>query len=287
LKTLPYILHALSPLHAGTGHAIGGIDLPIARYRATSIPYVPGSTLKGVLRDRRDTAGEHPDVLQAVFGPVTERADENAGALTIGDARLLALPVRSFRGTFAWATSPLLLDLGRRDLAGRPGLPAALPQTGDDRRARVAEAGPTPADRSLLLLDTGVAGKDKIVLEDVDLDAHHDAAATAWATFLAACVFDPAGQDRRAFQRRFVVLDDDTMTLLWETGTQVDVRVSLDATTRTAKDGQLWSEESLPAETLLVGLAAADRGRLERHPMTDDQVLAAGLPGAEDLQVGG
>ena len=45
-------LRALSPLHAGTGQGIGAIDLPIAREKATGIPYLPGSSLKGVLRDR-------------------------------------------------------------------------------------------------------------------------------------------------------------------------------------------------------------------------------------------
>ena len=43
--------HALSPLHAGTGQGIGVIDLPIAREKATGIPYLPGSSLKGTLRD--------------------------------------------------------------------------------------------------------------------------------------------------------------------------------------------------------------------------------------------
>ena len=38
-------LHALSPLHAGTGQGIGAIDLPIAREKATGIPYLPGSSL--------------------------------------------------------------------------------------------------------------------------------------------------------------------------------------------------------------------------------------------------
>ena len=40
----------------------------------------------------------------------------HAGALVVGDARLLALPVRSFKGTFAFVTSPLLLRLAKRDL---------------------------------------------------------------------------------------------------------------------------------------------------------------------------
>jgi CRISPR-associated protein Cmr4 len=87
--------------------------LPTARYKATGIPFVPGSSIKGVLRDARRTVDRHKT--EAVFGPSDDPA-AHAGTLVVGDARLLALPVRSFRGTFAWTTSPLLLTLAKRDL---------------------------------------------------------------------------------------------------------------------------------------------------------------------------
>ena len=51
MNTRIFHLHALSALHVGTGQSIGAIDLPIARSRATNLPLVPGSALKGVLRD--------------------------------------------------------------------------------------------------------------------------------------------------------------------------------------------------------------------------------------------
>ena len=41
------LVETLSPLHAGTGQGIGVIDQPIAREKATGIPFVPGSSLKG------------------------------------------------------------------------------------------------------------------------------------------------------------------------------------------------------------------------------------------------
>jgi CRISPR-associated protein Cmr4 len=51
MERRPYLLHALSPLHAGTGQAVDIVDLPIARMESTRIPLVPGSSIKGVLRD--------------------------------------------------------------------------------------------------------------------------------------------------------------------------------------------------------------------------------------------
>jgi CRISPR-associated protein Cmr4 len=44
-------VHALSSLHAGTGQGVGTIDLPIARERATDLPVIPGSSIKGCLRE--------------------------------------------------------------------------------------------------------------------------------------------------------------------------------------------------------------------------------------------
>ncbi|MBQ3620098.1 MAG: hypothetical protein II940_00285, partial [Methanosarcinaceae archaeon] len=46
-----YFIHALSPLHAGTGQGTGVIDLPIAREKATNIPIFPASSLKGAMRE--------------------------------------------------------------------------------------------------------------------------------------------------------------------------------------------------------------------------------------------
>lgn len=115
-------LHALSPLHAGTGQGIGAIDLPIAREKATGIPYLPGSSLKGVLRDRASAWDR--DTLFAVFGPDTENASEHAGAVQVGDAKLLLLPVRSLYGVFALVASPYLLERFRREAPhGGPSAP--------------------------------------------------------------------------------------------------------------------------------------------------------------------
>jgi len=263
MNSRPFLIHALSPLHAGTGHAADVIDLPIARMKATGIPFLPGSSIKGVLRDAR--RAKDREKTEAVFGPSDEPA-AHAGALVVGDARLLALPVRSFRGTFAWTTSPLLLTLAKRDLE-ETSLP--IPSiTG--RGARVANG-------SCLLR------KDKLYLEDLDLPATESHEATAWARRLAP--FASPGDD--IFTKRFAVVDDDTMAFLCETATQVDARVRVDETTRTVASGALWLEESLPPESLLIGILAADRSRRRGVDMTPDDVLSFALPGEEIHQLGG
>lgn len=77
------------------------------------------------------------------------------------------------------------------------------------------------------------------------------------------------------------------MTFLWETGTQVDTRVRINPETRTVARGALWAEESLPPETLLVGLTSADRSRRDKKDMRPSEVLDAVLGEERTLQFGG
>src|SRR6266581_7347401 len=107
-------VHALSPLHAGTGQGASVIDLPIAREKATGLPFLPGSSLKGTLRAR--CSGQN---CPKVFGPDAAeiQTDSNqASAAQFSDQRLLLLPVRSLVGTFAWVTSPYVLCRLARDI---------------------------------------------------------------------------------------------------------------------------------------------------------------------------
>jgi CRISPR-associated protein Cmr4 len=267
MKTQAFLVHALSPLHAGTGQALDVVDLPIARMKATGIPYVPGSSIKGVLRDVRKSAAGNDERALAVFGPEAPNAADHAGALVVGDARLLALPVRSFRGVFAWVTSPLLLTLAKRDFEGLGNLPSVPSIQG--RGARVS--------------GNCCLYQNRLYLEDIDLDVHQSPDVDHWAKWLAPYVVD--GDDY--FSKRLVVVDDETMTFLCETATQVDARVRLVPETGTAASGALWYEESLPPETLLIGLLVGDRSRRKSAPMTSDEVLRFALNNKEVLQLGG
>lgn len=267
----PFLVHALSPLHPGTGQAADVIDLPIARMRATGIPFIPGSSIKGVLRDvRKPESGDHSR-WTAVFGPETSSAHEHSGAIVVSDARLLALPVRSFRGTFAFVTSPLLLRLAIRDLgADWPSVPAV-----QDTRCLVtsnSRLSQTTNDRTV------------VYLEDLDLPCTMDPDVTAWADKLAGYI-DP--ENPTYLTSRFAVVDDETMTFLWETATQVDTRIRINPDTGTVAKGQLWTEESLPSETLLVGVLGADRSRKAGVVMEPSEVIDFALPAAETLQFGG
>jgi CRISPR-associated protein Cmr4 len=235
------VVHARSPLHAGTGQAAAAVDLPIARDRATGFPLLPGSSIKGALRARARTA--LPAQYTRMFGPETENASDHAGALTISDARLLLMPVRSVAGTFAWVTSPYLLASFAREakLVGFDRLWAA-PSVANERALVAADT----------LLGVDYDGKKKVVLEEFDLN-REDGAAIEVANALAPLVFADA-EWQTMLKRRLCIVHDDTMGFLSQHATEIVTRVSIDPTTGTAKAGQLWSEENLPAESVLVSL---------------------------------
>jgi CRISPR-associated protein Cmr4 len=288
-----FLIHCLSPLHAGAGQEGGIIDLPIARMRSTGIPILPGSSIKGVLREQACVAARgKPDAqshVSAVFGPDSDAADKHAGALVLGDARLVALPVRSFRGVFAWATCPLLLQLAARDLQAAlvdpPGLPdpadGALchPRTPLMHPRAAYTSGEGPASRSEEMRD------GMIYLEELDLRARTEPLVARWAQLLTRRL-----DAEQLLGWRLTVIPDDAMAFLWETATQVDTRVRIDQTSGTVAEGALWLEESLPPDTLLIGLAAADRSRdgskLNGREVADIALGTAGGPQLT-LQLGG
>lgn len=267
-------LYALSSLHCGTGQSMGVIDLPIARARASQFPIVPGSSLRGVLRQQ--ITEQNPKVARALFGPksIASNADAFAGALAIDDAHLLALPVRCLAGIVSYVTAPFILKRYARDLelAGNtlPGLPEA-PSGGE---ARVTAS-------SVNCLD------GKLVLEDLDLLVKQDASLEKVAGRVARHIHPENPDARDDLHNRFALVPDDIMSFLAETATEVRARIAIDPSTGTVRKGALWYEENLPAETLLWGMLALSPSNDGRHSGSPNE-LAPYLSDASGLlQLGG
>ncbi|HKZ78453.1 MAG TPA: type III-B CRISPR module RAMP protein Cmr4 [Pyrinomonadaceae bacterium] len=249
--------HAISPLHAGTGQGVGAIDLPIAREKATGIPYLPGSSVKGTLRD---LCKESKDKKEAVYGPETTNADEFAGAAQFADQRLLMLPIRSLSGTFAWVTSPYLLKRFLRDAKdSNAGVATAkIAQLSvssvDDKKAVVVKASSGSPECALKLK---VENVNKVVLEDLDLETTEEDWATNWAQFIGPAVFDES-EWQTMFSQRFCVVSDNVLSFLLDTATEITARIKLrDDGLKTVQKGGLWYEEALPTETILYGFVLA------------------------------
>ena len=267
-----FYLHALSPLHCGTGQSGGVVDLPIARARASQLPIVPSSSLRGVLRQRvTDTDAE---AAKTLFGPRSIRNDQDAfaGALTIGDGHLLLLPVRCLAGVVSYVTSPFILKTYARDLA-------LAGESGIEFSEELAPGTAEVVDDTASLVDR------TLVLEDLDLKASKNPALTALAKRVARAVHptDPAAQGDLA--RRVALVPDEIMSFLAETATEIRARIAVDTETGTVRQGALWYEENLPAESVLWGISALSdpRGRGNASLSAKlDQAVGGAL-----LQVGG
>jgi CRISPR-associated protein Cmr4 len=248
-KTRIFWLHALTPLHVGAGRGVGYIDLPIMREKVTDWPLVPGSAVKGVLRDHHEE--KKTPHLDAAFGMGGDE-HANSGSLVFTDARIVCLPVRSLYGTFAWCTSSMALQRLARDLK----LDGVSNSEGPKSIPGESEVW-VPNGVASKLKDEGSGGK--AFLEDLDFEARENDDAEKWAKHLAGQVFAGDKPWQHAFIERFAILPDNAFDFLCKTGTEVAARVRINAYTKTVDAGALWYEESLPTETILGGLVWCDR----------------------------
>jgi len=267
-------LHALSALHCGTGQSAGVVDLPIARARATNLPLVPGSSLRGVARE--EVTARDKKAAVTLFGPERIEGDTQsfAGSLAIGDAHLLALPVRALAGIVCFATSPFILKRYARDR-----ISANLPS--------LSEPPTPPAGTALVSAGSVNQSGQTLVLEDLDIPAQEDAAAKTWAEAIAQTVHPTDSGAQSDLVTRFAILPDDILGFLAETATEVRARIAINPETGTVKRGALWYEENLPAETLLWGVYALSAS-MNKEDQRAAQDLAKCLPPSGTLlQLGG
>lgn len=277
MKAKLLFTHTLTPLYPGTGQGSGVIDLPIAREIATNIPYLPGSSLKGVLRDEC----KDETLCKTLFGPETKNiSDSNsqAGVLQFTDQRLLLLPVRSLSGTFAWVTAPFVLQRFKRTLThlNIKDAPSGIPQPAKDEAHTAHGSG----------LPLTIGQNKQVILEDLDFTAVTDQQpVTDWAGWLGKCLFpdDKKGEGwRKTLSEKLCVLHDDRYSFLLETATEVIARNVLDEN-KTSEN--LWYEEALPAESILEGLVIAQVIGKSDNPdtaLTEMVKLTKGL-----IQLGG
>lgn len=243
-------LLAETPVHAGTGTQLGVVDLPIQRERHTEWPTIYGSGIKGVLRDHaeREWGADNRDVT-AVFGPATEKAsqgesDRFAGAFAVSDARVLLFPVRTIGPAFAWVTCPLALARLVRDAAAC-GL-------------EVPTVDETPSAEEAVVSSGWRWGKEKLLIEEFDYKARCSVSLAKLGDWLASHLLpsDPAYAYWHDLARcALVMVAEGEFRDFVRHATEVVTRVRL-GKGKTVERGALWTEENLPADTLLYSLAA-------------------------------
>ena len=275
-QTALLLLTSETPLHAGAGQSVDGIDLPIQREVHTDWPCVFGSAVKGALRAHAEQRMEPKSTaITDLFGPdhggAQERDTSHAGALLVGDATLLALPVRSLQSSFKWVTCPQAITRFART-AERLGLALTLPA--------ISQPAPDKAQGQ---------GDAKLFLEEFRFEQSPDACIGALAKALAP--LSGGALDEATLVQRLVVVHDDIFSFLARNATSVQPHIAIKSDTKTVKDGALWFEETLPPETLLYVPLTATASRRKGSALTAAQVLEQFeqlLPAGKNwLQLGG
>lgn len=251
-------LYTESPLHAGSGRALGTVDLPIQRERVTGYPMVQSSGIKGRLRAEMKAHGKlTKDERWALFGPDTDNASEHAGALSFGDAHLLLFPVRSLAGVFAWVTSVDILARFIRELS-LIGVPPKwnLPEK-EPAATEAWVSGPT------------IVAGGKVVLEEFSFTpTTTDLVKTIgeWLAEHALLQDDAYRYWRKTLPQNLCILSRDAFRDFALYATEVQTHIKLNPDTKTVESGALWTAESLPVDSLLYApvLAVASRRREQK-----------------------
>ncbi|GGN27611.1 MULTISPECIES: type III-B CRISPR module RAMP protein Cmr4 [Marinomonas] len=241
-----YHLFSQTILHCGSGQSVGIVDQPIARDRATHLPLVPGSTVRGVLRAH--ISQQNDELTNTLFGyQKPDSEPSSAGALSITDAHLLLLPVRTVYGILAYATCPFILQRYKKDLK----LDLTIPTIADDQ--------------ALYPNDNPNHQGNLMVLEDLDLTVKDKACehTQKWAEHIAQTLYTKGSPDYNDMSKRIIVLPDTVFSFLAETATEIRTRIRIDQNTGVVDGGALWTEESLPAESVLWGVYSVDKTRLQ------------------------
>jgi CRISPR-associated protein Cmr4 len=248
-------LYTRAPLHIGSGVSVDVVDLPIVRERITGFPFIPATSLKGVLlQHARETLddGTHarresiPEDARILFGAIENqngqdgqsRQVSNAGCVQIMEGKLLAFPVRSLAGCFAWITCPAVLKRFQRDT----GIRFDVPDPGKDKAVVPGDSDLTEPNEALAILEEHVIKTGK------------SADARAVADELARHCSDPLWKD--SLGKRLAVLHDENFQHFVTTCAEVVTRIAINPATRTVKGadggggGALFNQENIPSETL-------------------------------------
>ena len=266
MQTKLLYLFTRTPLHVGAGASVGAIDQPIQRERHTAFPIIPASSLKGTFADAWNDGllDEHDkDETKKVrvkkdgtasdaawlFGSDSDK-HAAAGALQFSEARLLAFPIRSAKGSFAWITCPLMLQRAVRDGV----IPSAL-----------LDQLPEPVDEKAIF-DAGNASKlalsDKVVLEEYTFSIVSWIGLSKLGEHMATLLRSDAVWQE--ITSRLVVLSNGMMSFFAQNACEVAQHVRISDETGTAEGGALFNQENVPSETLFYSVIHFFPGRGEK-----------------------
>lgn len=269
-------MYGVTPCHAGSGSALGVVDLPIQRERHTEWPLIQASGMKGALRANFDyfkdniadktKIKEFNDLTESIFG--SSSSNGYAGSLSVSDARILAYPMRSDCAPFVWITCPAVLQRLLRDLK-------SAGKIKEENEIII----PTIKNEKAIIY--GGINSDKVLVEDYEVDIIEDTTVgkslKPLLTYFLKC-------------DRLLIVSDEVFKYGVTECTQINAQISIDSETGTTKDGSLRYQEELPSDTLMYSILHWGKSRNKDEPELAAELIQKFITTeviATHIQVGG
>jgi CRISPR-associated protein Cmr4 len=258
---------AISSVHMGAGQGLEHIDLPIQREIHTKFPIFYASGIKGAFRqyalekvweelkgekslsELNELVEKYPNIgnieeeslkkikiLADIFG-----SQDRRGNLSITDAKILFFPVKSLKGVFAYVTCPLVLERYKEDLS-----------------LNFSDI-PKPEEGEIYAAPDLVLEGNKVILEEFEFENKRTPNGILEKLNLPE-------ELKKQISPQVAIVDNDTFSYFVQNFTEVVNRIKVDPETGTVKQGGLWTEEYLPAESILYSLW------FEKRNLTDEEV---------------
>ena len=284
-KALPFFIHVITPLHAGTGQELGIVDLPIQRERHTGFPKIEASGLKGSIREvfeelltvkngkyaliNGKTVEERVKKLKEKFPKIEEvwtvkRNEEEIEKIKYNEGIDLTFGPEaeiSHAGALGFTDARILLF----PVKSMKGVFAYItcPQVLKRFEEEITIAGGKielngqkinisgipknsfPKDTSQVLVSS------KVILEEYTFELNPNEDLKQFANWLV----QKTGIEE--IPQKIVVLSNDDFKDFVHLSTEVITRIKINNATGTVETGALFTEEFLPTETLLYSLALA------------------------------
>lgn len=232
------VMYALTPCHAGSGSALGVVDLPIQRERHTNWPMIQASGVKGafranfekyrnnILEANRSQLKEFSKLTDSIFG--TSDGTGYAGSSSFSDAKILAYPMRSNVSPFVWITCPSVLKRLVKDLCFTKKI---------DKEIEI----PTIEQNKAFCINSTIKGN--VLLEDFEVEVNDnnpqiDAIKNVLNEYLKNA-------------ERLLLVSDEVFNYGVTDCTQIMAQIKIDSKTGTTQDGSLRYQEELPSDTLM------------------------------------
>jgi len=156
------------------------------------------------------------------------------------DARLLLFPVKSMRNVFALITCPKVLERFKEDIE--------LCENSGAVKKHFFENKNVPSEKTIANLEE-LGIKEKIVLEEYTFDVKQEQNTKDFAEWLETML------GIEAIKNKLVVLSNEDFRDFVNLSTEVITRTKINPKTGTVEPGALFTEEYLPAETIMYSLA--------------------------------